>query len=90
MVYKYRPVSVEALKELISWELKGEQAQARRYICDMLHIIAAGKRLNDDIQGSKFTDLIEDLYKSPFKVKSCETGQDIVSALLRGYYDETV
>lgn len=90
MVYKYRPVSVEALKELISWELKGEQAQARRYICNMLRIIAAGKRLDDDRPGSKFTDLIEDLYQSPFKIESRETGKDIVSALLRGYYDETI
>lgn len=84
VVYQYNPISLFALEQLLRYEMYGEEMVARRYICEMLKIIASDKRLDDSLENASYYDRIANLYKNPYSKESTETGEDIVKALLKG------
>ena len=65
-------------------EMLGPRARFERYAADMLYWIAAGKHIDPD-RSPRFSDLIDDVYRNPFKKKKTEkmTAEDIKQHLLQ-------
>ena len=64
-MYAYNPLSLRALGYILEHESLGQTARFERFAAGLLHLIAAGQKIDPD-KTPKFSAQVDEVYRNPF------------------------
>ena len=70
---------MRSLRHLLHHDIYGEDKRWQRFMSNMIHVIAQGKRINDTAE--TFGAQLDAIYKAPWVHQ--ETGEESVARLLK-------